>query len=261
VKDLTELLSVAEEAVEIGYELMTTVDKGEVHQKGDRDLVTDLDLRIEREVRVYLEHATPGFDFLGEEQGGGALDQSAEYVWALDPIDGTSNFAHGIPLCASQLALVHRGVPIVGVIVAPFLNLRYHATEGGGAFRNGDSIQASSTTDINRAIVSIGDYAIGPNAAEKNTRRLGITKALAENAERVRMFGCAALDLAWVAEGRTDACIILANKPWDTAAGVLIAREANALVVDSSGARHDFGARETIATTAGICESLVLLAQ
>jgi fructose-1,6-bisphosphatase/inositol monophosphatase family enzyme len=77
---------------------------------------------------VYLETATPEFAFLGEEEGGGTLDQTTDYVWSLDLIDGASNFAHGIPLCATQLALVHRGEPIVAVIPAPFLEFRYHAT-------------------------------------------------------------------------------------------------------------------------------------
>jgi myo-inositol-1(or 4)-monophosphatase len=246
VKNLDELLAIAQEAVEIGYKLMTTSGPGQIHQKGDRDLVTDLDLQIQREIRAYLEKATPETDFLGEEQGGGALDQAADYVWALDPIDGTSNFAHGIPLCATQLALVHQGEPIVAAIVAPFLSLRYHATKGRGAFRNGQPIHASGTTDLSHAIVSIGDYAVGPNSAEKNAHRLMVTKTLAENVERVRMFGSAALDLAWVAEGRTDACVILANKPWDTAAGVLIAREATAVVIDSSGRPHTFVSDETL---------------
>jgi myo-inositol-1(or 4)-monophosphatase len=169
-------------------------------------------------------------------------------VWALDPIDGTSNFAHGLPLCATQLALVHRGEPVIGVIVAPLLELRYHAIEGRGAFSNGQPIHASSTEDLSRAIVSIGDYATGVNSFEKNKHRLAVTRALAENVERVRMFGSAALDLAFVAEGRTDGCIIAANKPWDTAAGVLIAREAGASVVDLYGTRHNFEATSTVAS-------------
>lgn len=232
MKDLDELLGIAREAAEIGARLMLTNAPGRVTAKQDRDYVTELDVRIQREIQDHLRRATPDIDFLGEEDGGGALDETAEYVWALDPIDGTSNFAHGIPLCATSLALVHRGEPVVGVIVAPFLDLRYHATKGGGAYCNDKPIHASETTDLRRAIVSIGDYATGPGADEKNRRRFAVTKALAENVERVRMFGAASLDLAWVAEGRTDACVILSNKPWDMAAGVLIAQSATAKLRD-----------------------------
>ncbi|UOZ07497.1 inositol monophosphatase family protein [Amycolatopsis sp. WQ 127309] len=252
MKALKELLAVAQEAVAIGSKLMLKDGPGGVHLKGDRDLVTDMDIKIQEQVRTFLEEKTPDFNFLGEEQGGGSVDESEEFVWALDPIDGTSNFAHRIPLCASQLALIHRGEPVIGVITAPFLGLNYYGSKGGGSFCNGEPINSSSVTEIDRAIVSIGDYATGSGAAKKNERRFAVTRMLAEQVERVRMWGSAALDLAFVADGRTDACVILANKPWDTAAGVLIAREAGALVVDATGVRHDFSSTATIATAPGL---------
>lgn len=148
---------------------------------------------------------------------------------------------------------------MVASIVAPFLDLRYVAAKGHGAFGNGVQLQASKTTNLAEAIVSIGDYAVGEQADSKNERRIRLTTLLAKRAERVRMFGSAALDLAWVAEGRTDATIILANKPWDTAAGVLLAREAGVLVVDAAGADHNFNSTETIATARGISESILSL--
>jgi myo-inositol-1(or 4)-monophosphatase len=256
VNDLNHLLAVAQEAVEIGAKLMTTSAPGVVRAKGDRDYVSDLDLQIQHEIRDHLHRATPDFDFLGEEEGGGAIDETTDYVWALDPIDGTSNFAHGIPLCATSLALVHRGEPIIGVITAPFLDLRYHAVKDGGAYCNGHLIHASNTTDLSRAIVSIGDYATGPGAEEKNRRRFAVTKALAENVERIRMIGAASLDLAWVAEGRTDACIILSNKPWDMAAGTLLAQEGQASTSDARGRPYNFAAHETVAATPSIADDL-----
>jgi myo-inositol-1(or 4)-monophosphatase len=257
VTDLNHLLAVAQEAVEIGAKLMTTSAPGVVSAKGDRDYVSELDVQIQHEIRDYLHRATPDFDFLGEEEGGGVIEDTTDYVWALDPIDGTSNFAHGIPLCATSLALVHRGESIIGVITAPLLNLRYHATHGGGAYCNGHRIHASTTTDLNRAIVSIGDYATGPGADEKNERRFAVTKALAENVERIRMLGAASLDLAWVAEGRTDACVILSNKPWDMAAGTVVALEASAEVIDSTNSPHSFQSHEAIAVNRSLQRKLI----
>ncbi|TKG63807.1 inositol monophosphatase family protein [Prauserella endophytica] len=259
MKDLNDLLAIALEAADIGAKLMTTSAPGAVRAKGDRDYVTELDVKIQHEIQAHLHRATPDIDFLGEEEGGGTIDESTEYVWALDPIDGTSNFAHGIPLCATSLALVHRGEPVVGVIVAPFLNLRYHATKGGGAYCNDKPIHASETTDLSRAIVSIGDYATGPGAEEKNRRRFAVTQVLAENVERVRMFGAASLDLAWVAEGRTDACIILSNKPWDTAAGTLVALEGAAATSDANGSPHNLDSTSTVAASKGLEHSLHVL--
>ncbi len=259
--DLAHLMTIAQQAVGLGYDLVKNTTPSEIRLKGDRDVVTEVDLRIEHEVRTYLDHAAPDFGFLGEEQGSTVDPATAEYLWTLDPIDGTSNFAHGLPLCAISLALLHHGDPIVAAIVAPQLDLRYYAAKDRGAFGNDGQLQVSKTTDLSHAIVSIGDYAVGPNAKEKNEVRLRLTALLAERVERIRMFGTAALDLAWVAEGRTDATIILSNKPWDTAAGVLLAREAGAAVLDGDGAAHRITSTETVVACPEIVSALLSLLQ
>ncbi|MCP9621579.1 inositol monophosphatase [Nocardia otitidiscaviarum] len=251
------MLEIARGAAAEGSRLLTTAGPGEVRSKGDRDFVTDLDLRIQNSIRTSLSRATPDIGFLGEEQDASDGDAALEYRWVLDPIDGTSNFIHGLPLCAVSLALTHEDVPLLGVIAAPFLNLEYYASTGNGAFCNGHRIKASHTQSLGQAIVSIGDYAVGENADEKNRRRLALTTALATHVERVRMFGSAALDLAWVAEGRTDACVLLTNKPWDMAAGVIIARESGAVVTDSGGKQHSVNSRHTVATSPALAKPLL----
>ncbi|RZS43425.1 myo-inositol-1(or 4)-monophosphatase [Herbihabitans rhizosphaerae] len=259
MKSVDELLDIARRAVGLGYDTLLNMAPGEVRHKSDRDTVTEVDLKIETDVRDFLSRVTPEAAFLGEEQGGQVDLNGDQDVWTLDPVDGTSNFAHGVPLCGVSLALIRNGRPIVGAIVAPFLGLRYHAAHERGAFCNDRQIQVSKTTELSEAIVSIGDYAVGPSAATKNARRIQLTTSLAENVERVRMFGSAALDLAWVAEGRTDATIILSNKPWDTAAGVLLAREAGAFVIDAGNTPHSITSTETIAVTPGVADSLLEL--
>jgi myo-inositol-1(or 4)-monophosphatase len=254
--ELADLTRIAEQAVGLGYDIVRNTTPAEIRLKGDRDVVTDVDITVENEVRDFLRRMTPDIGFLGEEETTTATLDDDQDVWILDPVDGTSNFAHGVPLCAISLALVRRGEPVVAAIVAPFLDLRYVAAKGRGAFGNGVPLQVSKATTLSESIVSIGDYAVGDQAATKNARRLRLTTALAERVERIRMFGSAALDLAWVAEGRTDATIILANKPWDTAAGVLTAREAGALVIDQAGKPHDFRSTATIAVSPGIGESV-----
>ncbi|MFR9766907.1 inositol monophosphatase family protein [Nocardia sp. SC052] len=256
---LIELLGIARSAVERGAELLHTADRGTIHTKGDRDYVTGLDHRIQDDIRRYLADATAECGFLGEELDDRSPAHKARYMWVLDPIDGTSNFIHGLPLCAVSLALVHDGEPVIGVIGAPFLGLEYHAAAGRGAWSNGKPIRVSSTETLSQAIVSIGDYAVGQEAMPENERRIALTAALAATVERVRMFGSAALDLVWVAEGRTDACVMLSNKPWDTAAGVLIAREAGAVVLDSSSRRHSLDSPDTIAVSPAIADELMSL--
>jgi myo-inositol-1(or 4)-monophosphatase len=131
-------------------------------------------------------------------------------LWILDPIDGTVNFLHGFPLCAVSL---------------------------------------SRTSTLADALISIDQYAFGEDAERKNRWRMRLTERLAHDAQRVRMLGSSAIDLAWTAEGRLDACIQLGNKPWDTSAGVLIAREAGARVLDHDGSEHSEQSRSTIAVT------------
>ncbi|MFD1045155.1 inositol monophosphatase family protein [Kibdelosporangium lantanae] len=184
--DTAKLLAVAQEAVEIGYKLIRNARDVHIMEKGDRDLVTDVDVAIERDVRTFLEHETPEIGFLGEEDGGQAVGDVETCVWTLDPIDGTSNFAHGVPLCAVSLGLVRGGETVVAAMVAPFLELRYYAQKNNGAFANGQRISVSPTKDMTKAIVSVGDYAVGENAAQKNLKRLRLTALLAERVERVR---------------------------------------------------------------------------
>jgi len=256
VRTIEDLAAIARDVVKLAAELVRTATPHQVIEKSDRDTVTDIDIKVEQEVRAYLRRLTPECGFLGEEEGHTGGD---EYTWTLDPIDGTSNFVHGLPLCAVSLALVHQGRPVIAEITAPFLDLHYSAISSQGSFANGNRLRASRTSELTKAIVSIGDYAVGANAEAKNQQRLRLTMLLAERVERVRMFGSAALDLAWVAEGRTDATVILANKPWDTAAGALIAREAGALVLDSSGEPHTFHSLDTIAVCPGIADAVISL--
>ncbi|WP_083870636.1 inositol monophosphatase family protein [Nocardia aobensis] len=251
-----ELLAIAREAVAEGSSLFRDLSPQTISTKSDdRDFVTDLDVRIQTKLRDFLRRKTPDFGFLGEEEDHHVVTDG--YLWILDPIDGTSNFIHHIPMCAISLGLVRNGRPIIGVIAAPFLALEYWATADGGAYVNGELLAASKTTTLRRSIISIGDYATGAGSEAKNQRRFAVTTALAASVERVRMLGSAAIDLAWVAEGRLDGCVLLSNNPWDTAAGVLIARESGAVVTDSDGSDHTITSSHTIAATAAISAELL----
>ena len=250
------LLPVALHAADAARDLMLAGPQT-VTEKSDRDLVSDVDLAIERAIRGYLQEATPDIGFLGEEEG--QSGDASGWLWTLDPIDGTSNYAHGIPLCAISLALLDQGRPVLAVIDAPFLGERYHAVEGQGAFMGDRRLTASSTSRLHDAIIAIGDYATGNGADRKNELRLAATVQLTSRVHRIRMIGTAALDLAWIADGRLDASITFANETWDTAAGVLIAREAGARVTDADGAPHTISSAATIAAAPAIADQLLAL--
>jgi myo-inositol-1(or 4)-monophosphatase len=128
--------------------------------------------------------------------------------------------------------------------------------EGSGAWRNGQRIQVSRTSQLADALVTVGDYAVGPDADDKNQERLQLTQLLAGQVLRIRMLGSAALDLAWLAEGKTDASIAFSNRPWDVAAGVIIAREAGAVVSDLDGSDHTTKSQATIASCPDLAGAL-----
>lgn len=229
-----------------------------VTEKHDRDLVSDVNIAIERQIRGLLKEATPDIGFLGEEEGR-TRDSRAGWLWTLDPIDGTSNYAHGIPLCATSLALLRDGTAVLGVIDAPFLGHRYHAIAGRGAYAGGRQLSVSAISRMRDAVVAVGDYATGPGADSKNETRLAVTVQLAPRVHRLRMIGTAALDLAWVADCRLDCSVTLGNQPWDTSAGVLIARESGASVVDADGSPHSLDSTFTIAAPPALIDQLLLL--
>ncbi|MEU4762627.1 inositol monophosphatase [Actinosynnema sp. NPDC023794] len=255
-RPLDQLTEIAQKAVAIGNDLIKHMRPQSITEKSDRDTYTDVDVRIERKVRAYLAETTPEIGFIGEEEGISDLTIDSEYVWLLDPIDGTANFVHGIPLCAVQLALMFQNEAVVAAISLPYTDMHYHATKGMGAFRDGMRLRVSSGRELAKSIISIGDYATGEKATEKNETRMRLTSLLAEKVERIRMFGSAAHDLAWLAEGRTDAAVILSNNTLDMAGGVLMAREAGATVTNVAGDPYTIESQSMMAATPGIIKDL-----
>ncbi|WP_406817066.1 inositol monophosphatase family protein [Mycobacterium sp. M23085] len=256
MKTMQELFEIAWQATQLGSSMLKKSQPGSVQHKGDRDTVSDVDLAIQRDIADYLAQTTPDIALLAEESDQQPQIETSEWLWVLDPIDGTSNFVHGLPLCAVSLALLHAGRTVLAITHAPLLGRTYHAIEGKGAFVNGQRIAASTTDSLSGAIVSLGDYAVGHDAGRLNQHRLALTTELVPRVERIRMIGAATLDLAFVAEGALDACVMMSNKPWDTAAGTLIAREAGAQVTDAQGNPHTHRSASTIVTARGIAEQL-----
>ncbi|MEV5962886.1 inositol monophosphatase [Kribbella sp. NPDC051952] len=256
--DLAELLKVAGAAVDRGRVVTDSREPGELTSKGDRDMASEVDFAVEREVRAFLERATPEIGVLGEEEGG-ATDGTR---WVLDPIDGTVNFIHGVPLWGISLGLIHEGRAVAGVIDHPALGTRYAAAEGLGATCNGKPIRGSESTSLTDALVAVGDYAVGPEGAVKNAERTALTELLYPRVQRIRMIGTAATALTWTANGFFDATIMFSNKPWDTMAGVSICREAGLRVLDLDGSEHAPESRGTFAVSAGLADALLeLIAQ
>lgn len=250
---MVRLLLAAEHAVDVGAQ---TLCQGRSHigaliGKGDRDFATDVDLRIESEIKASLAQATPEIPFLGEEENGARLGHTR---WVLDPIDGTINFARDSPLCSISLSLVIGGQPVLGIVDAPLLGERFIARQGGGAYLNGVRISVAEVSGLREAIVGVADFKVGVGSEEENRVHLAVLARLARESLRVRMLGSAALDLAWLAAGRLNATLMLSNLPWDVTAGLLLVREAGGVVFDYDGSPHDADSRYTLASVPSLVE-------
>ena len=201
--------------------LARTSDEVAYQFKGPQDYLTATDGEVERLVRKRLLAAFPTDTMLGEEGGG----EISEFTWVVDPIDGTSNFARGIPHFCVSIALVERGEATVGVIYAPVVDELYSAATGEGAWLNGELMRVSSVTRLDRALVELGWAARQPKAEYLEMLRRGMDAGLG-----VRGAGSGSLAAAQVAAGRVDACVELHMYAWDWLAGMVMAREAGARV-------------------------------
>lgn len=194
--------------------------------KGYKDLVTEVDYKCEEIVIKEIERRFPSHSILSEEKG--LIDKNSEYKWILDPLDGTINFAKGIPLFGIILSLLHNDETILGVIYLPMLNELYYCEKGKGAYLNDIKINVSNTSDLQEALISVGDFNIGKDDEMKkqdNIEMLNIINRLSENTMRTRCFGAASVDLCFLASGKTDALFYAFCNPWDVLAGELLLRE------------------------------------
>jgi myo-inositol-1(or 4)-monophosphatase len=214
------------------------VEQLQVSVKGPGDFVSQADLRAEQSLREDLAKARPGYAFLMEESGASGSDNWA-WRWVVDPLDGTTNFLHGIPHWAISIALEKRlpegGSEIVaGVVYAPAVDEMFWAEKGVGAFVNERRLRVSARRELSQAVFATGI----PFAAVAGHRRLAFARTLGvlmPQVAGIRRFGAAALDLAWVAAGRYDGFWELGLNAWDMAAGLLLVREAGGYVTDPHG--------------------------
>jgi myo-inositol-1(or 4)-monophosphatase len=214
------------------------VENLQVSVKGPGDFVSQADMRAEQSIREDLEKARPGYGLLMEESGASGSEKWA-WRWVVDPLDGTTNFLHGIPHWAISVALEKRlpdgGSEIAaGVVYSPVNNELFWAEKGAGAYLNDKRLRVSARRELKDAVFATGV----PFAATTSANRLAFARTLSTLMPQiagVRRFGAAALDLAWVAAGRYDGYWEMGIKPWDIAAGMLIVREAGGYATDGEG--------------------------
>lgn len=214
-----------------------------VDKKGDIDLVTEVDLEIERGFRQLISQRFPDHVVLGEEMG--QTGAPSPLRWVFDPLDGTTNFAHGIPIFCATVALEVAGIPTVGAVFDPNRNELFTAERGVGAWLNGDRLHVSRTETLADAILVTG---FPYDLRERLPDVLGVFGAFLARARAVRRLGSAAIDLCWTAAGRMDGFWEQGLQPWDTMAGALIVQEAGGRVSGLDGGAWEPYAHNVLAS-------------
>lgn len=242
--DTHKWLEFAKETALAGGKLAKRLSAGpiSVQRKGAVDLVTNADLAAERLVIERIRDSFPDHEILSEEAGGSG---AGSFVWIIDPLDGTTNYAHGFPVYACSVALQVDGEMVAGAVYEPNLDELFWANKSGGAYLNGKPIHVSSVNDLNAALLATG---FPYDLRERPREVLDIFEKLSLVSQGMRRAGAAAVDLCFLACGRIDGFWELGLKPWDAAAAGLIVEEAGGRLTNLFGGAFDLNVPEILAT-------------
>lgn len=219
-----------------------------VRKKGN-DFATAVDLAIERQVVAALEKAT-GIGVHGEEFGGTPID--SPWVWVLDPVDGTFNYAAGSPMAAILLGLLRDGEPVAGLTWLPFTDQRYSAVLGGPVYFNGDPQPPIGHGEIGQCVIGFGTFNVDWRGRFPGRYRLAVLENLSRVCSKMRMHGATGVDIAYVAAGIMGAAISFGDHIWDHAAGVALVRAAGGIVTDLNGQPWTPSSRSALAAAPGV---------
>ena len=229
---MNQYVEAAEHAARIGGAiLLSWRGRVEAREKQPDDLVTQADLESQEAIRSSILKAFPDHAFRGEESGFSDTQAMPEWTWIVDPLDGTANFVHGLSGFAVSIALTQNAVPVEGVTFDHISGERFRAAEGQGAWLNAKRLQVSVCSQIRKAMIC----ASLPPRLERNSPEIARLTEVLLVARGVRRLGSAALNLAYVADGRLDGYWATSIYPWDVAAGVLLVREAGGIATDLHG--------------------------
>lgn len=247
------LTEAREAALEAGrYLLQGLSQKKEVDFKGQVDLVTSFDRRSEEMIFRRLSRAFPDHSFLAEEEI--RQDRASAYCWLVDPLDGTTNYAHGLPVFCVSIALSLKKEVVLGVVYDPAREEMFTAVRGQGAYLNGQPVRVSGTAELGRSLLATG---FPYDVRSSNDNNLDHFSNFAVRAQAIRRLGSAALDLCYVACGRFDGYWEKKLKPWDLAAGSLLVEEAGGRVSDLEGGDFNVFSPHILASNGHIHQSML----
>lgn len=246
-----------EAALKAGRMLRENIGKSsEISYKGTVDLVTNFDTQAQRMIFDHLSSCFPDHDYLAEE--GLSQNKGAEFRWIIDPLDGTTNYAHHFPVFTVSIALERKGEVVLGLIYDPMREEMFSAVKGEGAFLNGEGIRVSAVDDLNRSLLATGfPYDIRASKVNNITHFNNFLTRV----QGIRCCGSAAMDLCYVASGRFDGFWELKLSPWDMAAGALIVQEAGGLISDFQNGEFTIYGAEILASNGLIHQQIVEVLQ
>ena len=232
----------------------------QIRYKRRTDLVTETDLAVEAFLQDALAPLVPGACFLAEESATSL--HLPDCCWIIDPVDGTTNYAHGLPVCGISVAYHEGGDVVLGMVAAPLLGECWYASKGGGAFCNGRPIRVSETESLEKALVATGfPYEYEDGSLEHVLSRLRVFLPAVQD---IRRCGAASIDLSWVGGGRFDGFYETELKPWDVAGATCIIREAGGTVTHFDGTPFTFcagGRNDVLASNSALHGEMMRLLQ
>lgn len=243
VAEATVILDAAATPFIAGHRAQSAVAK-----KGN-DFATEVDLAIERQVVQALEETT-GIGVHGEEFGGAPID--SPLVWVLDPIDGTFNYAAGLPTAAILLGLLRDGEPVAGLTWLPFVDQRYTAVADGPLYVNGTAMPPLKSAALSDSIIGIGTFNVDSRGEFPGRYRMAVLEQLSRRCSRIRMHGSTGMDLAYASSGVLGGAISFGHHIWDHAAGVALVRAAGGVVTDLEGKSWTPASRSALAGEPGV---------
>ena len=244
MQKLNEFIEIVKKAGEIfkeGFE-----KKVEIHSKGIKDLVTEYDVKVEKFLIKEFEKY-PEYSIIAEE----SIQEKFDNSIIIDPIDGTTNFAHHIPHCAISIGVYENRLPKYTIVYNPILNELFYAKKGEGAFKNGKRISVSTQNDFQRSLIATGFPYSSAENEEDLKWVINKLKHILPRCQDIRRLGSAALDLCYVAEGKYEGFYEINLKPWDVSAGVLIVTEAGGIVTNECEDLYDMFKDRCIAASNG----------
>jgi myo-inositol-1(or 4)-monophosphatase len=254
---LNMALRAARAAGDIIAQSAEKVDLIDVEAKGLNDYVTKVDRAAERAILDVLQKTYPNQSFLGEETG--RIDgkgEGADWLWIIDPLDGTTNFIHGFPQFAVSIAVQYKGITEHAVVLDPIKREEFTASRGRGAAMNGRRLRVTSRKTLEGGLIGTG-FPFRPDQHEHIDNYMGIFKDVAMHSAGLRRAGAASLDLAYVAAGRLDGFFEFGLSPWDIAAGDLLIREAGGLVSDFAGGHNYLSSGNVVAGNPKLLKNLL----